>query len=103
MAIKRDLTVKEARALVRPLEQTLQVFVNLHRLREHLKPDAMSYQEQIEGLQQRITVMIWNIRDEMRALREIIDGEEQSKESDNAHAKTRSSVEEDTPGHGGDL
>lgn len=103
MAIKRDLTVKEARALVRPLEQTLQVFVNLHRLRTHLKPDAPRYQEQIEGLQQRITVMMWNIRDEMRALREIIDGEEQSKKSDNARAKTRGEDKEDTADDGGDM
>ena len=102
MAIKRDLTAKEARALVRPLEQTLQVFVNLHRLREHLKPDAMSYQEQIEGLQQRITVMIWNIRDEMRALREIIDGEEQ-KQNDNARAQTRGESEENSSDDSGDM
>lgn len=102
MAIKRDLTVKEARALVRPLEQTLQVFVNLHRLREHLKPDAMSYQEQIEGLQQRITVMTWNIRDEMRALREIIDGEGQ-KQSGNARAEARSESEENSSDDSGDM
>lgn len=85
--VKRDLSTEEAIALVAPLSQVLRVFVNLHRIRDQEVDGVPRPPQQMREYQERITVMTWNLRDEMRLLREIIDGEKESKESGDARAK----------------
>lgn len=82
MALK-DLSTQEAIALVAPLNQVLRVFVNLHRMRDQTTDGEPRPPQQMREYQERITVMTWNLRDEMRLLREIIDGERESKEESN--------------------
>ena len=83
MAMKRDLTTDEAVALVAPLAQTLRVFVNLHRMRDQEVEGVPRPPQQMREFQDRITVMLWNVRDEMRELREVIDDEKEPKEESN--------------------
>ncbi len=95
MALK-DLTTDEAIALVAPLSQVLRVFVNLHRMRDQTTDGDPRPPQQMREFQERITVMTWNLRDEMRLLREIIDGEKESKESDGARAQTGTTEQEES-------
>ena len=94
MALK-DLSTQEAIDLVAPLNQVLRVFVNLHRMRDQTTDGEPRPPQQMREYQERITVMTWNLRDEMRLLREIIDGEKESKESDGARAQTGSTKQEE--------
>ena len=96
MAIKKDLTTKEAIALVANLKQVIQVFVNLHRMRDNQDPKSPGHGERMREYQDRITVMTWNLRDEMRLLGGIIDGEKESKENDGARAKVRPTEQEES-------
>jgi hypothetical protein len=93
---KRDLTTEEAVALVAPLSQVLRVFVNLHRMRDQAVDGVPRPPQQMREFQERITVMTWNIRDEMRELREVIDGEKESKKSDDARAKVGPTEQEES-------
>ena len=94
--VKRDLTIAEAIALVAPLKQVLTIFVNLHRMRDHQDESDLTYHEMMRGYQERITVMIWNLRGEMQLLRKLIDGEDDNtKEDDGAHEKTEPTNKEE--------
>ena len=94
--VKRDLSTEEAVALVAPLSQVLRVFVNLHRIRDQEVDGVRRPPQQMREYQERITVMTWNLRDEMRELREIIDGEKESKEDRDTYAKARSTEQEES-------
>ena len=92
--VKRDLTIDEAIALVAPLKQVLTIFVNLHRMRDHQDESDLTYHEMMRGYQERITIMIWNLRGEMQLLRKLIDGEDEPKESGGAGAQGRQADQE---------
>ena len=94
--VKRDLTIDEAIALVAPLKQVLTIFVNLHRMRDHQDESDLTYHEMMRGYQERITVMIWNLRSEMQLLRKLIDGEDDNTQKDDgAREKTEPTYKEE--------